>query len=286
MTATRAGRGTALVTGASSGIGLASSVALAGAGFDVVATMRDVDRRGPLEDAAASAGVSLTVWPLDVTSDEEAAACFARLDHDGRELRLLVNNAGSGHLDTLERTDLNDLRACMEVNFVAVARLTKLALSRLRAHGGRVVTVTSVAGAVGQPFNDAYCAAKAATEALLESLAPVAARLGVHVSVVEPGVVATGFAAAATSRARPLEGGTDPYADLFEAYRKITAGALASGQSPEEVADVVVEAASAAEPRFRYQTSDGAAALVGTKFADLDGSAVQSLTRRWLGRPS
>ena len=172
----------------------------------------------------------------------------------------------------------------METNFVGAASMTRLVLARQRARGaGRILTVTSVGGVVGQPFNDADCAAKFATEGLMESLAPVAARFGVHIAVIEPGAVASAFVdnADASLQARNDEqDGT--YRSLFAAYMSRAAATFAAAQSPADVAAVVVRAATEDKPQFRYQTSEQARAFVGLKLADLDGSAVVGATTGWV----
>ena len=170
-----------LITGTSSGIGLAAAVAAAGADFRVVATMRDTGRAGNLLRAAEKAGVAgrVEVERLDVTDPTSVANCLdIVLDRYGR-LDAVVNNAGAGFLGTIEQDGMAPVRAAMEVNYFGVVELTRAAMPHLRASGGRLVTVTSVGGVVGQPFNEAYCAAKFAVEGFMESLAPVAATVGV-----------------------------------------------------------------------------------------------------------
>src|SRR3954447_24508202 len=170
-----AGSRVALVTGTSSGIGLHTAVGLARSGLRVIATMRDIAKATALRSAAEQAGVEVEVRALDVVDEAQATALVADLER----VDVLVNNAGQGSVGTLEQLTLDDLRAQLDVNYLGVATLTRLVLPGMRALGtGRVVTVTSVGGAVGQPFADAYCGAKFAVEGLMQSLAPVAARFG------------------------------------------------------------------------------------------------------------
>ncbi|MEV6973750.1 SDR family oxidoreductase [Kitasatospora sp. NPDC093806] len=268
---------TVLITGTSSGIGLATAVAAARDGWQVIATMRNTAKAGPLLAAAAEAGVSVDVRPLDVTDPASVAACFAGLDR----LDALVNNAGAGHLGTLEQEDVEEVRAVLEVNFFGVLHVSKAALPLLRASRGRLLTVTSVGGVIGQPFNEAYCAAKFAVEGFMESLAPVAASAGVSVSVVEPGAVASEFVAnvGVTEDAMAQAG---PYAPALAAYLERTRGAFANAQAAEDVAARIVELLTAERPAFRVLTSDAARAFTGVKLADPDGSAVQALTGAWI----
>jgi NAD(P)-dependent dehydrogenase (short-subunit alcohol dehydrogenase family) len=255
----------ALVTGTSTGIGLETAVALARGGWDVVATVRDVSRADRLRDAATASGVSLDIRALDVTDGAASAALVEQVMAERGRLDALVNNAGAAALGTAETMGIDRVRAAMEVNFFGVVQLTQAALPALRASGGRVVTVSSVGGIIGQPFNDAYCAAKFAVEGFMESLHPVAAAQGVAVIVVEPGAVASEFVANAT------EGRDAALADAF-----------AAAQQPAEVAAVIERVLTEAEPPFRVQTSDAARAFVGIKLADLDGSAVTGATAAWV----
>ncbi|BFV61125.1 SDR family oxidoreductase [Kitasatospora sp. CMC57] len=268
---------TVLITGTSSGIGLATAVAAARNGWRVLATMRDTDKAGALLAAAEQAGVELEVRALDVTDPASVAAAFSGLD----QLDAVVNNAGSGHLGTLEQEGVGEVRAVMEVNFFGVLHVTKAALPLLRASGGRVLTVTSVGGVVGQPFNEAYCAAKFAAEGFMESLAPVAASTGVAVGVVEPGAVASEF----VSNVGVAEGAVTqagPYGKALEAYLERTRGAFAAAQKSEEVGEQIAGLLDAAELPFRVQTSDAARAFTAIKLADADGSAVQKATSAWI----
>jgi NAD(P)-dependent dehydrogenase (short-subunit alcohol dehydrogenase family) len=270
---------TVLITGTSSGIGLATAVAAARSGWRVIATMRETAKADGLRAAAEQAGVSanIEVRALDVTDPASVAACvggFERLD-------ALVNNAGAGHLGTLERESVEAVREVMEVNFFGVVQVTKAALPLLRASAGRVVSVSSVGGVVGQPFNEAYCAAKFAVEGFMESLAPVAASVGVAVSVVEPGAVASEFVANVGGREGALDN-AGPYAAALSGYLDRTRGAFASAQTPAEVGAQIVELLDADQPAFRTLTSEAARAFAGVKLADLDGSTVQTLTRAWI----
>ncbi|MGX7760535.1 SDR family oxidoreductase [Streptomyces angustmyceticus] len=273
-----------LITGTSSGIGLAAAVAAARAGWQVVATLRDPGRADALRAAAAEAGVELDVRRLDVTDEASVAAAIDGVVADHGRLDAVINNAGAGHLGTLENESVDAVRAVMEVNFFGVLHVSKAALPHLRASGGRLITVTSVGGVVGQPFNEAYCAAKFAVEGYMESLAPVAARLGVTVSVVEPGAVATEFVNNIGLDLAGEVAAAGPYADALRAYLDRTVAQFGNGaQTPAEAAGTVLEALTADRPAFRLQTSDWARDFTGVKLADLDGSAVLGLTGGWVG---
>ncbi|MFE9217598.1 SDR family oxidoreductase [Streptomyces lavendulae] len=275
---------TVLVTGTSSGIGLAAAVAAAEAGWQVVATMRDTAKAGPLRDAAAKAGVEglVDVMRLDVVDAASIDACLEEVLARHGRLDAVVNNAGAGQVGTIEQGTVEDVRAAMEVNFFGVVQVTRAAMPHLRASRGRVITVSSVGGIVGQPFNEAYCAAKFAVEGFMESLAPVAATVGVDVTVVEPGAVASEFVASIGVDVPAMVAAAGPYGDALQAYVARTMQSFEAAQTPAEAARPIVDALTADRPPFRVQTSDWARAFVAPKLADQDGSAVQALTGGWV----
>lgn len=274
---------TVLITGTSSGIGLAAAIAAARAGWRTIATLRDTTRADALRKAAEEADVELDIRQLDVTDEASVTAAVDGVIADYGHLDAVVNNAGAGHLGTLENDSLADIRKVMEVNFFGVLSVSKAALPHLRATGGRLITVTSVGGVIGQPFNEAYCAAKFAVEGYMESLAPVARTLGMSVSVVEPGAVATEFV---NNVGIDLEAEIDagPYTGALRRYidRTVEQFLDGSAQTPAGAAEAVMEALTADRPAFRIQTTDWARGFVATKLADVDGSAVQHLTGAWV----
>ncbi|RPF39066.1 SDR family NAD(P)-dependent oxidoreductase [Streptomyces sp. TLI_185] len=275
---------TVLITGTSSGIGLAAAVGAARAGWATVATMRDTGKAEALLKAAAEAGVAdrIQIKRLDVTDSAGITACLDEVVAEHGRLDALVNNAGAAQVGTIEQSSVDDVRAAMEVNFFGVVAVTRAALPHLRASKGRVITVTSVGGVVGQPFNEAYCAAKFAVEGFMQSLAPVAATVGVDVTVVEPGAVASEFVANLGLDVSTLLAAAGPYGPALEAYLTRTRQSFANAQTPAEAAAPIVDALTAARPPFRIQTSQWARDFVATTLADLDGSAVQTLTGDWV----
>jgi NAD(P)-dependent dehydrogenase (short-subunit alcohol dehydrogenase family) len=275
---------TVLITGASSGIGLAAAVGAAQAGWHTIATMRDPGKADTLRAAADKAGVAdrIEVEQLDVVDPASVTQCFERVIAAHGKLDALINNAGAGRLGTVERSDMQAYRDVMEVNYFGVVQATKAAMPHLRAAGGRVITVTSVGGVVGQPFNEAYCAAKFAVEGFMESLAPVAATVGVSVTVIEPGAVTSEFVANQRADVAAFAAEVGLYAPALEAYLGHARQAFSAAQTSEEAAAPIVAALTADRPAFRIQTSDAARGFAGIKFADLDGSAVQNLTTAWV----
>lgn len=279
--------GVILITGTSSGIGLATAVTAASAGFTTVATMRDLSRAQALRDTAKRAGVTLDIRRLDVTDAGSITTCVEGVANTYGRLDAVVNNAGISNFDpTMEMSTMEALRANLEVNFFGVIAVSRAAMPLLRAGRGRLVTIGSVHGIVGQPFNEAYCAAKFAVEGFMESLAPVAEAHGVKVSIVVPGFVPdTSFGVFPDINRSTIQAASGPYAPTFAAYIDwvIGQGWEAVGQKAQEVAEVVVGALRSDRPAFRIPTNDWAAEYLDQKLADRDGSAIQSLARTWIG---
>ena len=261
-----------VITGTSTGIGKSLAALLAESGWRVVATARRASSVIP--------GVDQRL--LDVTDDASARDCLDGVMRDYGRLDALVNNAGSGHVATLEEDSLDDIRKVFEVNFFGVVRVSQAALPHLRRSQGRLVTVTSVGGVVGQPFNDAYCAAKFAVEGMMEGLAPVARGAGVRVSVVEPGYVTSEFVANLGFDLNAAGNAGSPYHAMREHYLERVRQRLPQGQTCEATAAVIRDVLADPNPKFRYQTSEAARMLVGLKLTDMTGEAVQAFTSSWI----
>lgn len=271
----------AVITGTSSGIGLYTAVQLAQAGYKVIATLRDTTKAGKLQEVATQAGVELIIRPLDVQDEASITNCVQEIVSSYGHIDLLVNNAGAGFLGSLEQTSMEDLRRTMEVNFFGVWRMTQAVFPLMRAaKSGRIISVTSVGGVIGQPMNDAYCAAKFAVEGFMESLAPVAKNLGVQISLIEPGPVVTNFvdSVIATKPQMPVEQQAI-YGPILDSYMAATEQVFAMlGQTSEEVAKIIVEAATTNAPHFRYTTSPAIRGLISRKFVDPDGDSIIAAT--------
>lgn len=273
---------TALVTGASTGIGLATAVTLAKSGYTVTATVRSLDSADGLRRAADAAGVQLAITDLDVTDQDSVDSAVEGVLAQHGQLDVLVNNAGRGRVGTTERIDVDQLQATLDVNLIGVWRMTRAALPHMRTRGtGRIVTVTSIGGVVAQPFNDAYCAAKFAVEGMMESLAPVAAEFGVDVILIEPGAVATNFVQNVDGLSA-VGDPDDPYLPLLQTYLTNMAAVFDQAQSPQDVADVVLAALTDVSPKLRYQTSDSVTERAATKLADTTGSEALEVSRKRL----
>jgi len=184
---------TAVVTGTSTGIGLATAVALARAGHTVYATMRNPRTGGEeLRAMAERQHLPLRIATLDVDSDESVRTAFARILAEAGRIDVLVNNAGISVLSAVEETPIAAFRAVMETNYFGALRCIQAVLPGMRERrSGCIVNVTSVAGRLSLAPQAAYSSSKFALEAASEALAQEVKAFGVRVAIVEPGVIAT-----------------------------------------------------------------------------------------------
>src|SRR3954465_3519547 len=229
---------TALVTGASSGIGEATAARLATAGYKVYGT----SRRG------VEAGQrSFAMTPLDVTSDESVDAAVKEVIRLEGRIDLLVNNAGFGVAPAgAEESSIEQARSIFDTNFFGIVRMTRAVVPHMRHQGnGRIINIGSVLGFLPMPYGALYAATKHAVEGYSESLDHELRTTGIRVSVVEPAYMNTQFDAHLLEADSKLDG----YAQARAAVSKRVQEALAAADEPRVVADVVLQAAAAARPK-------------------------------------
>jgi NAD(P)-dependent dehydrogenase (short-subunit alcohol dehydrogenase family) len=241
-----------LLTGASRGIGRATTLRLARAGWTVWATVRSAADGQEL--AAEAGGAAVHPLQLEVTSDEQIAALDAALPE---RLDAIVNNAGivvSGPLETLSATDL---REQFDVNVVGAVALTNLVLPRLRASRGRIVFVSSLSGVISTPMTGAYNASKFALEAIADAWRLELRPWGIKVILVEPAMTDTDLwrKAPETLEAEAAEMSAEHrelYAEHLDGMRKTVPRMQKMAKPVDTVAAAIEKALTAARPRARY----------------------------------
>lgn len=250
----------ALVTGASSGFGLLTSISLAQRGLRVFATMRSPAGRDALDDAAARAGVDLDVVALDVTDERSVRDAVQGIEAAAGGIDVLVNNAGIAVAGLFEDLALDELREQLETNVLGLVRTTQAVLPGMRRRGGgRIVNVSSAGGKLPTPMLSGYCGTKAAVDAVSEALRIEARRFGVSVSVVAPGTFKTAIFAQNRRVARRT---SDPDGPFFRENQRLEEGVarmLAQNHAdPQRVADAVVRAATTRRPSRYYRVGTDA----------------------------
>jgi NAD(P)-dependent dehydrogenase (short-subunit alcohol dehydrogenase family) len=242
--------GTALVTGASSGIGEETVKGLLAAGYIVYAGARRVEAMRSLKAAGAR------VLSLDVTGDASMTAAVDAILRETGRIDVLVNNAGYGSFGALEDVPLDEGRRQFEVNIFGLARLTQLVLPAMRAQrAGRIVNISSIGGKFGEPLACWYHATKFAVEGLSDSLRMELHPFGIDVVVIQPGATHSEWARIAHDSLIKYSG-DGPYRKAAAAHAKMMeAGRQGSIPAPPGVvARTIVQAVQSRNPKTRYVT--------------------------------
>ena len=252
---------TVLITGASSGLGMASSLYLAAKGYSVIGTSRAMDRLAPLRNEATARSLPITPVELDINDDDDVGRVVPALIEEHGTIDVLVNNAGYGLWGPVESLSISELRAQFETNLFAAVRLIKCVLpGMLEQRSGTIINVSSVLGRLGTPFNGAYVSSKFALEGLSESLRAELQPFGVRVAVIEPGLFETNFHAntVVADRARSGDLVYAPYLQVTgeesRRFRRLSSDAT-------RVAKAIDRIVRSRRPAFRHPV--GSAARLG-----------------------
>lgn len=276
-----------IVTGASTGIGRATTMRLAASGFRVFAGVRKES------DAEALRSQSPAVTPLilDVTDAEQLAAAAEQVEQEvgATGLHGLVNNAGVSGGAPAEFLPLEDLRGMFEVNVFGMVATTQAFLPLLRRGApGRIVCIGSIGGRMSVPFLSAYGMSKAAVSALCDSLRGELRPWNIQVSLVEPGAIATpiwekGLRGVDESMDRWPQQAIQLYGEVIPKLRATTEKTAAHAIAPENVAKVVEHALTAGRPRTRYLV--GADAKMQALIRRVPDRTRDALVARTIGLP-
>lgn len=256
----------ALVTGASSGFGMHASCALVKAGFTVIASMRDVTKRGPLDKIAEihSAAEHMEVISLDVTSPQEIEECIREIVARHGQIDLLVNNAGYACGGFTEELSSEEWRKQFDVNVFGLIDVTRAVLPHMRERrNGRIINISSISGRFGFPGLGPYSASKHAVEGFSESLRLELLPFGIHITLIEPGSYRTsiwqkGLQQTARSSA-------SPYASQMQQLLASVEQIIQQAPEPDEVIAAIVHAATTPKPRLRYPVGRGVRLTIAAK---------------------
>ncbi|MET0662825.1 MAG: SDR family oxidoreductase [Ilumatobacteraceae bacterium] len=250
-----------LVTGASSGIGLATAIAFAKRGDRVFGSVRDDRGAGSLRAAATEHEVLTSAVQFDLTNDDQVQRGVASILAEAGRIDVVVNNAGVGHFGPIETTTDEQWRILFEVNVLGVARVCRAVLPAMREAGsGVIVNISSINGKITGSFGGPYAASKFALEALSESLLFEVEPFGIRVVVVEPGQFDTSIFD--KGRARPLVDSV--YSERETRFRsRLPEPGVAA--DPFVAADVIVAAAYGSRPGFRHPAGSDAEFLLAAR---------------------
>jgi NAD(P)-dependent dehydrogenase (short-subunit alcohol dehydrogenase family) len=252
-----------LITGCSTGIGRATAELLAKRGLTVYATARRLES---IEDLKAAGCKTLA---LDVTDEDSMRAAVAAVEEAEGAVGALVNNAGYSQSGAVETVAPEDVRRQFETNVFGLLRMCQLVLPGMRRQGhGRIVNVSSMGGKLTFPGGGVYHATKHAVEAISDAMRFEVAGFGVHVVVIEPGIIRTNFGETAAGSVANADDG--PYAKFNAAVAEANATASDGpfgklGGEPDDVAQVIEKAVAARRPRARYRVTASANVLIAQR---------------------
>jgi NAD(P)-dependent dehydrogenase (short-subunit alcohol dehydrogenase family) len=282
----------AVVTGSSSGIGFETSLLLARNGIYTYATMRNQSKSEEILANARKDNLPLKILHLDVTNEKSILDGIKKIIAEKGRIDILVNNAGYSLLGPLEQLQINEIKEEFETNFFGIIKLIQSVLPTLRKQRyGRIINISSLAGRIGLPFSSAYVSSKFALEGLTESLGYEIQNFGIHVILIEPGVIKTNFLNSMKLGKNVITPQNDsninsPYTEMIQKRISAFKPRFEKGSSPIEVAEVVLEAATSQHPKPRYLVGNDAMKMMEKRKDTSDEEFGRLVMDSVLGRDS
>ena len=247
---------TILITGATSGIGLTIAQSLQDKGYNVFGTSRSPEKY--------SKKFSFELLPLDITSIESIKNCMALLFRKTSTLDVLINNAGMVVVGSAEETDIELARKQFETNFWGAVNMTNGVLPFMRKQrSGKIITIGSLAGLIGVPFESYYSASKHAIEGFFKSLRFEVKPFNIHISVIEPGFFKTNLMSDPDLYVNPI---IDDYDKIRSGPINVLNQSFDHAPSPQPVADTVLKIIQSKNPKFSYRVGKDAGMLPFLQF--------------------
>ncbi|PYX28525.1 MAG: oxidoreductase [Acidobacteria bacterium] len=259
-----------LITGTSTGIGLATALTLGRAGHEVYATMRNPSRAPELAERAAQEKLPIKISVMDVDSDSSVKTAITSIHREAGHIDVLVNNAGVERNGSVEELPLADFRAVMETNYFGPLRCIKATVPQMRQRkSGFIINVTSVAGRIANSPLAPYTASKFALEALSDALAQEMKTFNVRVAIVEPGIIDTPMARRLEEPTQP-----SPYSQQRR-FAHLFAASLKNPASPSLVAEKIREIIESGTWQLRHPVGPDALPLLGWRNSMTDEQWVE-----------
>ncbi|MBA3238405.1 MAG: SDR family oxidoreductase [Parachlamydiaceae bacterium] len=261
-----------LITGATSGIGLATATYLAGRGYKVYGTCRHSSDTVELDQVIQKSRGLLEKVFMDVADEKSVQEAIKQiLLH--KKIDVVINNAGYALLGTVESCTLKQQKKLFDTNFFGAVNVIQAVLPHFREQGkGQIINIGSVVGITPFPVLEIYSASKFALAGLTESMAVTLAPFNIKVSIVEPGSVQTLAASHHTPIGDKDLGLENPYIKFHEIGEQMCINNLASGRDPFELAQFIHAILQEEKPKLRYPFGDFAVSQVATRLKDPSGS--------------
>ena len=247
----------AIITGTSKGIGLATALAFARSGYNVFATMRNPDASTAFKETILSESLPITILKMDVNSDKSVDDCIAAIFEHTNEIDVLINNAGIDRHGSIEEMDLTDFREVMETNYFGVLRCTKAIIPQMRRRkNGCIINISSVAGQIANTPLGIYAPTKYALEAVSEALAQELKPYNIRVAIVQPGIIDTDMSQGVRPMATSIYPQVNRFGGLFQA-------SLKNPVPCSLVADKILEIAEGSSWKLRHPVGPDAIPFLG-----------------------
>jgi len=266
-----------IITGTSTGVGFETAILFAKNGYKVYATMRNLKKANKLEEKIKAEELDIELLKLDVTDIQSINTAVGKIIEQDGKIDTLINNAGAGFGKTTEQSTEEEIRWVTDVNYLGVVFCTQAVLPFMRKQkSGQIITLSSVGGLVGQPFNELYCAAKFAVEGFMEGLSTyISDPFNIKITCIEPGGISTEFMTSAINKSsKDGQFATGEYAPIFKQYMDKNLARANEGQEQvyqtgNQVAEVILKVAKMDKVPLRIRTSEWAENLCAIK-TDLD----------------
>lgn len=282
----------AVVTGSSSGIGFETSLLLARNGIYTYATMRNQSKSDEILAYARNNNLPLRTLYLDVTNEKSILEGIKRIIAEKDRIDILVNNAGYLLLGPLEQLQINEIKEEFETNFFGIINLIQSVLPMMRKQRyGRIINISSLAGRIGFPLSSAYVSSKFALEGLTESLGYEVQNFGIHVVLIEPGVIRTNFLNSMKLGKNIImpqnyNNIDSPYSELIQKRVSAFKPRFEKGSLPIEVAKIILEAVTSQDPKSRYLVGYDAMKMMEKRKGTTDEEFSRFVMDSVLGRDS
>src|ERR671930_224581 len=252
----------AVVTGASTGIGFETSLALARNGFHTYATMRKLEegKSNQIMNIAKNENLPLQAIQLDVDNDKSVLDAINKILREKDRIDVVVNNAGYDLMGALEEASMDEIKAQFETNFFGAVRVMQSVIPTMRKQrGGIIVNITSLGGRISFPLNSPYHATKFALEGLSESIQYELEPFGIKIIVIEPGGVGSNFLKNLKWASKMSDPLNSPYRSIQNSMSEYFKQWAQNLTHPSEVAKVILQAVKTDNPDFRYVVGKDAA---------------------------
>ncbi len=286
-----------VITGTSSGIGLATTIRLAKAGHKIYAGVRNPAGSDALNRAIEASQGAISLFEIDVSDEQSIADGIGKVLTAEGQIDVLVNNAGIGRGSSVEETSMQVVREIFETNFFGLVGVTKAVVPGMRQRqSGTIINISSIAGRLVTPSNAFYAATKYAVEAMSESLAAQMLPFNVRVALVEPGVIATSIFENAQNASEPPDLNSPYIMHMRRLMALFTTQLMKAAPTPPDlVAQIIEDAITTDAPKLRYLAGQDAEDLWQARqrvsdedymaFAAIeDDEAYYDAMKDWLGK--